>query len=87
MKKPKINLKPLVKFLGPIVRETLQTVPVIGTIVTNFKQNKLESPVGTIQLTKWDVYRLLLGFGIAYLIAKGILTEEQIAFVWSLIGY
>lgn len=87
MKKPKINLKPVVKLFGPLIRETLQSLPVIGTIVTNFKQNKLESPTGTIQLKKWDIYRLILGAGIAYLVTKGILTEEQITFIWSLIGF
>ena len=83
----KINLKPIGKLLKGLVREGLQTLPIVGPIVTSFKTEAKDSPKGEVKLSKWDIYRLVLGFGIAYLITKGILTEEQIAFVWSLIGY
>ena len=73
------------KLLGGFVRESLQTLPIVGTIVTSFKSDS--SPKGQIKLEAWDWYRLVLGFGIAYVLAKGILTQEQVAFILALIGF
>ena len=87
MPKKKINLKKIGNFLKPLIRETLQTLPIVGTLVTNFKSNSVESPTGQIKLTKWDGYRLILGLGIGYVLVKGIATIEQIEFIWSLIGF
>lgn len=75
------------KFVGPLIRESLQTLPIVGTLVTNFKQNEVEAPTGTIKMTRWDWYRLLIGVGIAILITKGIMTQEQVAFVMQVIGW
>lgn len=85
MKKPFFKTK-VGGFLKGLVREGLQTVPVIGTFITNFKEDSEENPKGKVNLTKWDIYRLVLGIGAAYLIAKGILTEDQISFIFSMIG-
>lgn len=79
---------PIIKrFVAPLVRESLQSLPIIGTLVTNFKQNSVETPAGTIKMTRWDWYRLLIGVGIAIAMAKGILTAKQIAFIMDIIGW
>jgi len=78
------------KILAGLVRESLQTLPVIGTIVTVFKKDTPESPKGKINLEGiegWEWYRLVLGIGIGYVLAKSILTQEQITFILSLIGF
>ena len=86
MKKPFKDTK-FAKLLGGLVRESLQTLPVVGTIVTVFKKDTPESPKGKIKLEGWEWYRLVLGIGIGYVLAKGILTQEQITFILSLIGF
>jgi len=84
-KKP--NFKGFVKGLVKgLVREGLQSVPIIGTFVTNWKTNTPQNPQGKIKLGGWDFYRLIIGIGAAFLMAKNILTQEQIHFIWSLIG-
>ena len=84
----KVKIGEILKGLGKgLVRETLQTLPIIGTIVTNFKTETKTSAKGSIQLSKWDIYRLILGLGIAYFLAKGILTEQQIAFIMQYIPF
>ena len=86
MKKPFKDTK-VGKLLGGLVRESLQTLPVIGTIVTSFKSDSSESPKGKIKLEAWDWYRLVLGAAIGYVLATNILTEEQITFILGLIGF
>ena len=86
MKKPFKDTK-VGKLLKGLVRESLQTLPVVGTIVTVFKKDTPESPKGKINLEGWEWYRLVLGIGIGYVLAKGILTEDQITFILSLIGF
>lgn len=63
------------KIVFPIVRETLQSLPVVGTIITNFKTDTPDNPAGKIKLGKWDVYRIILGVGIAYLVMRGVEIE------------
>ena len=72
--------------LSGLVREGLQSIPVVGTIVTNFKEDSKENPKGKINITKWDVYRLLIGVVLAYFMAKGILKVEHIEFLKDFIG-
>ena len=86
MKKPFSKTK-IGKILGGLVRESLQTLPVIGTIVTNLKSDTTDNPKGKIKLEGWEWYRLVLGFGIGYVLAKNILTQEQVAFILGLIGF
>lgn len=86
MNKPKINLKPIFKFIAPIVRESLQTLPVVGTLITNFKNNTVDSPPGKMSLpTKWESYRIVFGLAVGYVLIKGLATIEQVQFVWSLV--
>lgn len=75
------------KLLGGLIRESLQTLPVIGTLVTVFKKDTTKSPKGKINLEGWEWYRLVLGIGIGYVLAKSILTPEQITFILSIIGF
>ena len=86
MKKPfgKTKVGKLVKGL---VREALQTVPVIGTVVTAFKEDTPENPKGEIKLTSWHYYRIALGLVAGYLMYKGILSGDEIGFITSLIGF
>ena len=77
------------KLLSGLVREGLQTLPIVGTIVTVLKKDTPESPKGKISLKGiegWEWYRLVLGIGIGYVLAKNILTEEQVTFILGLIG-
>lgn len=73
--------------VAPLLRETLQTLPVVGTLVTNFKNNTERNPAGQIKLTKWDGYRLVIGLGIGYLLIKGIATMDQITFIIQAMGF
>lgn len=72
--------------IGGLVRETAQTVPFLGTIVTNFKTDTIENPAGKIKLSKWDIYRLLIGLAIGYVLYKGILSLEQVEFIMTIIN-
>jgi len=85
--KKKFKDTKLGKVLLPVLRETIQTLPIVGTIVTNFKSNTPTKPSGKVELSKWDVYRLVVGVGIAYVLIKGLLTQEQVAFILELIGF
>ena len=69
-----------------LVREGLQTLPVVGTIVTNFKTDTPSNPKGKIKLEAWDYYRLAIGIGVAVVLYKGLLNMEQIQFVLGLMG-
>ena len=86
MKKPFKNTR-FAKIMSGLVRESLQTIPFVGTLVTNFKQDDPDNPKGKIKLTWWDIYRLALGLGIAYALIKGLLTQDQIVFILNLLGY
>lgn len=81
MKKPFKETK-VGGLLRGLLREGLQTLPVVGTIVTNFKTDDKNNPKGKVSLSKWDVYRLILGIGIAYLLYRGALTMDQIQFIF-----
>lgn len=72
--------------LKGLARETLQTLPVVGTIVTNIKTDTKENPKGKVNLDKWDIYRIILGVGAAYLLYKGALDTKQIKFLIEIIG-
>ena len=78
--------KPPLDLISGLVREGLQTLPVVGTIVTAFKEDTVESPKGNIQLSKWHLYRLAVGLIIAYFLAKGLCNEEQIDIILTVIG-
>ena len=79
----KIKLGSMIKGL---FRETLQTIPFIGTIVTNIKTDTKDNPKGQIKLSKWDIYRLVLGLVIGYVLYKGLLTMDQVEGIMNIIG-
>ena len=79
----KIKLGSMIKGL---FRETLQTIPFVGTIVTNIKTDTKDNQKGKIKLSKWDIYRLALGLAIGWVLYKGLLTMDQIEGVMSIIG-
>tara|TARA_R110002051_G_scaffold305684_1_gene375816 strand:+ start:509 stop:775 length:267 start_codon:yes stop_codon:yes gene_type:complete len=74
------------KLVKGLVREGLQTIPVVGTFVTAFKEDTPENPQGTIKLSKWHIYRLVIGVGVGIFLAKGILTPEQVEMILEVIG-
>lgn len=74
------------KIASGLVREGLQTVPVVGTIITNLKTDTPDNPAGKIKLSKWDIYRLVIGLVVGYVLYKGILTIEQVQSILSMIG-
>ena len=82
-----INKEKIGNFLKGLIREGLQTLPIVGTLVTNFKSETKDSIKGQIKLSKWDIYRLVLGVGLAYVLAKGILTQDQIAFIMQYVPF
>lgn len=75
------------KMLKGLVRETLQTLPFVGTIITNVKTDTKENPKGKLKLESWDWYRLAIGLIVGFVLFKGILTADQIDFILSLIGF
>ena len=75
------------KLATGLFRETLQTLPIIGSVVTAFKTDSIENPKGQIKLQAWDFYRMALGVGIAFVLYKGILTIDQIKEIVKLIGF
>lgn len=75
------------KTVSGLVREGLQVVPGVGTIITNFKKNTPGNPEGAIKLRNWEYYRIVIGLGAAVLIAKGIMTQDQIDFVMGIMGF
>lgn len=75
------------KVASGIVREGLQGVPVVGTFITNYKENAPDNPPGSIKIRNWDYYRIIIGLGVAVLIAKGIMTQVQIDFVLGIMGF
>ncbi len=77
------NKEKVKAFFKGLFREGLQTLPVVGTFVTNFKQGDDNN----IKLTAWDGYRLAIGLVIGVVLAKGIMTPDQIEFVMSIIGW
>ena len=79
----KIKLGSMIKGL---FRETLQTIPFVGTIVTNIKTDTKDNPKGQIKLSKWDIYRLVLGLVIGYVLYKGLLTMDQVEGIMNIIG-
>ena len=74
------------KLVKGLVREGLQTLPVVGTLVTAFKEETTENPKGAVKLSKWHIYRLLIGVASGYFLMKGVLTSKQIDFILSIIG-
>lgn len=74
------------KLISGLVREGLQTLPVVGTVVTAFKEDTKENPQGEIKLSKWHLYRLAIGLIIAFFLSKGILNEDQIELIVGVIG-
>lgn len=74
------------KAVSGLVRESLQSIPFVGTIVTSFKEDTKDNPKGKVNITKWDAYRLAIGLVLAYFMAKGILKPEDIEFLKSFIG-
>jgi len=79
----KINIKGLVKGL---LGDVLQSVPVLGTIVTNFKTDSIDNPKGKIKIGRSEVVRLIIGVGVAYVLYKGMLTIGQLREILSMIG-
>ena len=79
----KIKLGKIVKGL---VREGLQTLPVIGTVITNLKTDTPENPKGKLNLEAWDIYRLVIGLAVGFVLYKGLLNMEQIDFILAFIG-
>ncbi len=84
MKKPFKETKAFGLIKG-LLQDGLQSVPVVGTIVTNLKTDTKENPAGKLKLTAWDGYRLVIGAAIVYALHKGV-SKEIITFVLEAIG-
>jgi len=72
--------------VGKGIAGLAQSAPIVGTLVTNFKEDTKENPAGSLKLGKPELWRIVLGLVIAGLIAKGVLTQEQIDFVMGIMG-
>lgn len=79
----KLNIK---GFLKGLVREGLQAVPVVGTLVTNWKSNTTENPQGKIKMGRWDIYRIIIGIGITYILSAQLLNMRQVRFLLEFMG-
>jgi hypothetical protein len=71
----------LKRVLGGLIRETAQSLPIVGTVITNWKENEVDNPKGQINLRSNDWYRILIGVGIAYLVYKGFVSLEFVEVV------
>ena len=71
--------------LKGLVREGLQSIPVVGTFVTAFKEDTKENPKGAVKLSKWHLYRLAIGLLTVYLMYKGV-NQEILDFVLPILG-
>lgn len=92
----KIKLPPKIRgFLGSpfvkgLVKEGLSYVPIIGEKLSNSYENKIGTGLTKVDSktdrAKSDIGRWIVALVVIGLLAKGILTEEQITFLWNLIG-
>lgn len=79
----KINKGAVGNFFKGLVREGLQTLPIIGTLVTSFKSETEDSPKGQISLGKWEKYRILIGLVITY----NLLPDSWTVILKGLFGF
>jgi hypothetical protein len=71
----------LKRVLGGLIRETAQSLPIVGTVITNWKENEVDNPKGQVNLRSNDWYRILIGIGVAYLVYKGVVSLEFVEVV------
>ncbi len=67
------------KMIMGLVSDGLQSLPVVGTIVTAFKSETIDSPKGKINLGKSEYIRLAIGLIIAILLYYGTINETFLA--------
>jgi len=72
--------------LGKLIGNTLQTLPIVGTVVTNNKEDTPENPKGQLNLRGWDWYRIILGLGVGYVLYKGLLNMDELKGILELVG-
>ena len=72
--------------VGKGIAGLAQSAPVVGPIITNFKEDTASNPAGKLNLGGVEWWRIALGVGIAVLIAKGILTQEQTDLILRAMG-
>ena len=73
------------KSITGLIRETLQSTPFVGTVITAFKEDTKENPKGLIKLSKWHMYRLVIGLITGYLMYRGV-DSEIIDFALNIVG-
>ena len=77
------------KFVKGLAKNTIQTTPVIGTIVTAADESRPTSAPGKINLNKWHYFRIGLGVVVAYAMYKGVVDTnfvDTIKEVFSMLG-
>jgi len=88
-------MKKLKGFLGkPIVRgivkELISYTPIVGEKLSNTFENVIGTGVTVVDSPSHrkqsDIGRWIAFGVVALLLAKGILSEEQITFLWSFVG-
>ena len=87
MSKKKWKETKIGKLVNGLFREGLQTLPVVGTVVSVFKKDTNTSPKGKITGFELpEIYRILIGIGVGYVLVKGLLTINEIQFILELIN-
>ena len=75
MKKPFKQTR-LFKFMKSLVKNTLQTTPIVGTVITAADESKPTSSPKGIDLNKWHYFRIALGVIVAYAMYKGVVDTD-----------
>lgn len=74
------------KLATTLIGSALQSIPVVGTIVTNFKENTPQNPKGQLLIGWSELIRIVIGCGLAYLMFKGIISETEAEVAKTVIG-
>jgi len=77
MKKPLKETR-FFKFAKSLLKNTFQTTPIVGTIITAAEESKPDDAPKGIALNKWHYFRLALGVIVAYAMYKGIVDTDFI---------
>lgn len=80
MSKKKFKDTRFAKFFGGLIRNAAQTVPVLGTLVTAHDTARIDpsNENSKMKLTGWHWLRIGLGLVIGWLLYKGIINQETI---------
>lgn len=75
------------KLLKGLAIKALHVAPITGTIISVFERDTPKSPKGKLNFEAWDIYKLIIGLAVGYVLYRGLLGMDEINFVLSLMGF